>query len=93
MSPAFARSRRWHVWQAGKGTPHFVPDLPDLSRLARHFQTCRTFPDLKPTKKLLRLIERAVEEKGLRFVHDEHDTRLEYDVLNFTAFCAAQDTG
>ena len=39
----------------------------------------------KQTKRLLRQIERAVGETGLRFVHDEHEARLEFDVLEFTA--------
>ena len=47
----------------------------------------------KQTKKLLQLIERAVEEKGLRFVYDEHEQRLEFDVLEFTALIAAHDAG
>lgn len=39
----------------------------------------------RQTKKLLRQIERAVGETGLRFVYDEHEARLEFDVLEFTA--------
>jgi len=39
----------------------------------------------KPTKKLLRLIEKAVGESGLRFVYDDHEKRLEYDVQDFTS--------
>src|SRR5216684_426918 len=47
MAPVPPRSSRplqapW-VWQAGKGTPQF---LPDISRPARHFQTCQILPDL-----------------------------------------------
>ena len=41
----------------------------------------------KPTKKLLRQIEKAVGETGLRFVYDEHEARLVFDVLEFTALC------
>jgi hypothetical protein len=28
------------------------PDLPDISKLARHFQTCQTFPNLPDISKL-----------------------------------------
>jgi hypothetical protein len=45
----------------------------------------------RPTKKLLRLIEKAVGEKGLRFVYDDHEKRLDSDVLEFTALIAARD--
>jgi hypothetical protein len=38
----------------------------------------------RQSKKLLRQIERAVGETALRFVFDEHETRLEFDILEFT---------
>lgn len=34
----------------------------------------------KTNRKLLKLIEKAVGETGLRFVYDDHETRLEYDL-------------
>ena len=37
------------------------------------------------TRKLLRLIEKAVGETGLRFGYDDHEKRLSYDVLDFKA--------
>jgi len=39
----------------------------------------------KTTKKLLRTIEKAVGATGLRFVYDNHEKRLEYDVQKFTS--------
>ena len=41
----------------------------------------------KPLKKLLRLIEKAVGEKGLQFAYDDHEKRLNYDVQDFTSLC------
>ena len=41
----------------------------------------------KPTKKLLRLIEKAVGEKGLQFAYDDHEMRLELDVEAFISLC------
>ena len=41
----------------------------------------------KPTRKLLRLIEKAVGEKGLKITYDDHEKRLEFDVAAFTALC------
>lgn len=37
----------------------------------------------KPTKKLLRQIERAVGEAGLEWRYDDHEKRLEFDVIEF----------
>jgi hypothetical protein len=34
------------VWQSGKGSPDFFPALPDVSRVARRFPRCPTFPAL-----------------------------------------------
>jgi hypothetical protein len=39
----------------------------------------------KQTRKLLKQIEKAVGEKGLRFVYDEHEARLLYDVDAYLA--------
>lgn len=39
----------------------------------------------KPTKKLLRQIEKAVGETGLEWRYDDHEKRLEFDVLEFLA--------
>lgn len=39
----------------------------------------------KTSKRLLRLIEKAVGETGLRFVYEIHEARLEYDVQEYTA--------
>ncbi|MBY0460865.1 MAG: hypothetical protein K2V38_26395 [Gemmataceae bacterium] len=41
----------------------------------------------RATKGLLRQIEKAVGATGLRFVYDDHETRLEFDVMEFTALC------
>lgn len=43
-----------------------------------------------PSKKLLKLIEKAVGEKGLKFAHDDHEARLEFDVQEFAALCCRQ---
>jgi len=45
----------------------------------------------KQTKKLLRLIERAVGEKGLKWLFDEHEQRLSHDREALSALIAAQD--
>ena len=37
----------------------------------------------RQTKKLLRQIETAVGETGLQFACDDHEMRLEYDVMEF----------
>jgi len=39
----------------------------------------------KTNRKLLKLIEKAVGETGLRFVYEGHETRLEFDVQEFSA--------
>lgn len=39
----------------------------------------------KRTKKLLRQIEKAVGETGLEWGYDDHEMRLEYDLIEFHA--------
>ena len=41
----------------------------------------------KTTKKLLKLIEKAVGETGLRFEYDDHEKRLSFDLSEFNALC------
>jgi hypothetical protein len=41
----------------------------------------------KTTKKLLKLIEKAVGETGLRFGYDDHEKRLSFCVSAFAALC------
>ncbi len=60
-----------------------VINLPYCQRRARILPP-NVYYGEKPTKKLLKSIERAVGEKGLRFVYDDHEKRLEYDIEEFT---------
>jgi hypothetical protein len=59
-------------------------NLPYCQRRAR-INDKNVYYGEKTSKKLLRQIEKAVGETGLRFVYDEHERRLEYDVRDFTS--------
>ncbi len=61
-----------------------VANMPYCQRRARINDKIVYYGE-KPLRKLLRLIERAVVVTGLRFVHDDHEKRLEYDVQEFAA--------
>ena len=58
-------------------------NLPYCQRRAR-ISSEIVYYGVKSTKRLLRTIEKAVDETGLRFVYDDHEKRLEYDVQEFT---------
>ena len=61
-------------------------NLPYCQRRARISGNCVYYGE-RPVRKLLRQIEKAVGETGLRFVYDDHEKQLEYDVLEFAALC------
>jgi len=61
-----------------------VISMPYCQRRARINEKTVYYGE-KPTKKLLKLIERAAREKWLKFAYDDHEKRLEYDVQEFTA--------
>jgi hypothetical protein len=63
-----------------------VVNLPYCQRRARINDKIVYYGE-KTTKKLLKLIEKAVGEKGLQFAYDDHEKRLEYDVQEFRALC------
>ena len=67
-------------------------NLPYCQRRARINETTVYYGE-KPTNKLLKLIEKAVGEKGLRFGYDDHEKRLDYDVLGFTSLCLLNQMG
>ena len=61
-------------------------NLPYCQRRARISGNAIYYGE-RPVRKLLRQIEKAVGATGLRFVYDDHEKRLEYDVMEFTALC------
>ncbi len=73
-------ARQYHVPLEG------LANMPYCQRRARIAGQNILYGE-KPSKRLLRLIERAVGEKGLRFVYDDHEKRLDYDVQEFNALC------
>ena len=86
----------WEREVAGIVARHFKLNPKDLENLTYSQRRARiagqnVLYGEKQTKKLLRLIEKAVGEKGLRFVYDDHEKRLDSDVLEFTALIAARD--
>lgn len=87
----------WEWEVAGIVARHFKLNPKDLENLPYCQRRARIAGQMvlygeKQTKKLLRLIEKAVGEKGLLFVVDEHEQRLPFDVEAFAALLAAQDT-
>lgn len=63
---------------------HELMNLPYCQRRARISGNIVYYGE-QPGRKLLRQIEKAVGATGLQFMHDEHEKRLEYDVLAFTS--------
>jgi hypothetical protein len=63
-----------------------VANMPYCQRRARINDKIVYYGE-KTTKKLLKLIEKAVGETGLRFGYDDHEKRLSYDVEEFAALC------
>ena len=61
-------------------------NLPYCQRRARINAKIVYFGE-RMTKKLLRLIEKAVGEKGLKFAYDDHEKRLEFDMQAFASLC------
>ena len=57
-------------------------NLPYCQRRARIYHKNVLYGE-KTSKGLLQLIEKAVGVKGMRFVYDDHEKRLEYDVADF----------
>lgn len=63
---------------------HFGMSVEDLLNLPYCQRRARVSGKIvyygeRTSRKLLKLIEKAVGETGLRFVHDDHEARLEYD--------------
>lgn len=80
----------WEATVARIVARHLHLPLEELVTLCYCQRRARIVGDIiyygeRPSKKLLRLIERAVGEKGLRFVYDDHEKRLDYDVQDFTS--------
>lgn len=65
-------------------------NLPYCQRRARIHDKIVYYGE-KPIKKLLRQIEKAVGETGLLFVYDDHEKRLEYDVLDLASLQLGDD--
>ena len=63
-------------------------NLPYCQRRARISGTIVYYGE-QPSRKLLRQIEKAVGKTGLRFVHDDHEKRLEYDLQQFAGLHAS----
>jgi hypothetical protein len=59
-----------------------LANLPYCQRRARVVGK-KVFYGEKPEAKLLHLIRKALGNKDLLFVHDDHEKRLEYDVSEF----------
>lgn len=59
-------------------------NLPYCQRRARISGNVVFFGE-RTSKRLLRQIEKAVGETGLRFVYEIHEARLEYDVQEYMA--------
>ena len=69
---------------------HFKLPHRSLKNLPYAFRRARISGEIiyygeKFTKTLLKQIEKAVDQKGMRFVYDEHEQRLVYDVEDFNA--------
>jgi hypothetical protein len=60
-------------------------NMPYCQRRAR-INDKKVYYGEKATKKLLKLIEKAVGEKGLKWAYDDHERRLDF-VEAFTALC------
>lgn len=80
----------WEQKVAAIVAKHYRLPVKDLKNLPYCFRRARISGDIvyygeKFTKSLLKQIEKAVGEKGLRFVYDEHEQRLSYDVDDFNA--------
>jgi hypothetical protein len=67
-----------------------VANMPYCQRRARINGNIVYYGE-KTTKKLLKMIEKAVGETGLRFAYDDHEKRLGYDVQDFTSLCLMND--
>ena len=80
----------WERTVAAIVAKHYKLPLKELRNLPYCFRRARINDNIvyygeRPTKKLLKQIEKAVGEKPLRFVYDEHEQRLSYDVEDFNA--------
>ncbi len=82
----------WEATVARIVARHFRLPLEELLNLPycqRRARICGkvVYYGERTSQKLLRQIEKAVGETGLRFVHDDHEVRLEFDVLEYKALC------
>ncbi len=59
-----------------------LKNLPYCQRRARICGKVVLYGE-RTSRKLLRLIEKAVGETGMRFLYDDHEKRLPYDVADF----------
>jgi hypothetical protein len=83
----------WERTVAGIVASHFKLNPKDLTNLPYCQRRARindgvVYYGERQSKRLLRQIERAVGETGLRFAFDEHEARLEFDMLEFAALLA-----
>ena len=67
---------------------HELMKLPYCQRRARISGSVVYYGE-QPGRKLLRQIEKAVGATGLRFVYDDHEKRLVFDVLEFADLLAS----
>ena len=64
-----------------------LKELENLPYCQRRARICgkNVYYGEEPSHELLRQIKEAVGEKALAFVYEEHETRLEFDIMEFTA--------
>jgi hypothetical protein len=80
----------WEATVAPIVAKHYRLPLKELKNMPYCFRRARiagsnVLYGEKTTKKLLSQIMKAVGEKGLRFVYDEHEQRLSFDIEDFNA--------
>ncbi len=63
-------------------------NLPYCQRRARISGNAVYYGE-RPVKKLLQQIEKAVGTTGLRFVYDDHEKRLAFELLEFAGLLAS----
>jgi DMSO/TMAO reductase YedYZ molybdopterin-dependent catalytic subunit len=85
----------WEREVAGIVARHFRLNIEDLKNLPYSQRRARIAGNNvlygeRTSKKLLKLIEKAVGETGLQFVYDEHESRLSYDVEEFNALLSQE---
>ena len=84
----------WEATVARIVARHFCLPVDELANLPYCQRRARISGNVvyygeRPVRKLLRQIQKAVGTTGLRFAHDEHEKRLEYDVLQLAGLLAS----